>query len=92
MIEWGFPFAAGLGLGMFFYGGLWWTVRTMPRARRPVGMMLASFIVRMGVTAAGFALLMAEDWRRLMVACLGFVLMRGIWVNRLKSVETVRSG
>ncbi len=89
---WSALFAAGLGLGLFFYGGLWWTVRKMPRARHPVGMMLASFVVRLGVTTAGFALLTAGDWRRMLAALLGFVLMRGMLVNRFKSADAVQSG
>jgi len=71
-------FVAGAGLGAFFYGGLWWTVKKLPEVRHPAVWMLASFAVRTAVTVTGLFWLMAEDWRRLLVAVVGFVTVRVI--------------
>lgn len=37
--------AAGLGLGLVYFGGLWLTVRGVATTRRPVLLFAASFIV-----------------------------------------------
>ncbi len=71
-------FVAGAGLGAFFYGGLWWTVKKLPQVRHPAVWMLASFAARTVVTVTGLFWLMAEDWRRLLVAVAGFVTARVI--------------
>lgn len=75
-LAWLGVFAAGLGLGAFFYGGLWWTVQRLPAIRYPAMWMLSSFVLRTGVTTAGLYLLMAGDWRRLALAVGGMLLAR----------------
>ncbi len=75
-LTWLGVFAAGLGLGAFFYGGLWWTVQRLPVIRHPAGWMLASFVLRSGVTMVGLYLLIAGDWRRLALAAGGMLAVR----------------
>lgn len=75
-LAWLGAFAAGLGLGAFFYGGLWWTVQRLPAIRHPAVWMLSSFVLRTGVVMAGLYLLMAGDWRRLALAVGGMLLAR----------------
>ena len=77
------PFLAGLGLGCFHFIGLWWTVRRLPCARRPVLLNLASLIFRMAVILGGFYIVMAGQWERLLVCLLGFIAARGLLVRRL---------
>jgi F1F0 ATPase subunit 2 len=76
-------FIAGMGLGLFYFGSLWLTVRAVQTARRAVLLTLSSFVGRMAVTIVGFYLIMGGHWERLIVALLGFLLMRGILVRRL---------
>jgi F1F0 ATPase subunit 2 len=76
-------FLAGTGLGCFYFGGLWLTVRFLPQSRRPVLISLGSFFGRTALAVLGFYLVMAGHWERLMVALLGFVLMREILTRRL---------
>ena len=58
---------AGWSLGLFFFGGLWWTVGKLVRSRTPAHWMIASTLVRTGVTLLGGALffgrLLAADAR-----------------------------
>jgi F1F0 ATPase subunit 2 len=68
--------AAGLGLGAFFFGGLWWTVSRLPTSGRPVPMMLGSLLLRMGVAGGGFFVLSAGHWPRLLGCLAGFALAR----------------
>jgi F1F0 ATPase subunit 2 len=75
----------GSALGLVFYAGLWWTVRRAATFRRPGLSVLASLLLRTGVTLAGFYLVGAADWARLLACLLGFVLARvGVtWFTRL---------
>ena len=67
---------AGMALGAFFFGGLWWTVKASVDAARPGLLVFVSLLVRMGITLAGFYLVAGGDWQRLIACLLGFVLAR----------------
>ncbi len=69
-------FAVGLGLGLFYFGGLWLTVRRLPAARHPVLLVLGSFLGRTAVTLVGFYLIMGGRWERLLASLVAFTLMR----------------
>jgi F1F0 ATPase subunit 2 len=66
----------GAALGLFFFGGLWWTVRAIVDSRRSVWIQLASLLVRTAVTLLGFYLVGGGDARRLVACLAGFVLPR----------------
>ena len=78
------PLAAGLLLGAFFFGGLWWTVVKGVSSQRPALWFFASMLLRMSVTLAGFYFVGGEDWERWLLCLLGFVLARlGVkWLTR----------
>ena len=69
---------AGMALGAFFFGGLWWTVRKSLAASQPALWMLPSALLRVGVTLAGFYAVGVGDWRRLVACLVGFVVARQI--------------
>jgi len=71
-------FAAGLALGGFYFTVLWQTVRRLPEASSPAGLLLSSLLLRMGVILPAFYLLMDGQWERIVVALGGFVIMREI--------------
>ena len=74
--------AAGLALGTFFFGGLWWTVRRGISSRWSAFWFLGSMLLRTGMVLAGFYLVGRGDWKRLVACLLGFVIARFI-VTRL---------
>jgi F1F0 ATPase subunit 2 len=76
---------AGGALGLVFYAGLWWTVRCVATFRRPGLGILASLLLRTGVTLGGFYLVAGRDWARLLACLAGFVLARVAvtWLTRL---------
>jgi len=74
-------FAAGLLIGSFYFLALWLTVRRLPKARFPAVLTLGSYLVRSAVSMAGFYLVMAGCWERLLVSLLGFIIVRSILVR-----------
>ncbi len=77
---------AGVLLGLFFFGGLWWTVRRAVDSPRPALWVGGSLLLRMGGTAGGFVVVSAGDWQRLLACLLGF------WAARWLAIRlTVRS-
>lgn len=83
---------AGLALGLWYFGGLWLTVQRLPRARNPGFLSLVSLMIRLGVTLAGFYLVMAGRWERLLACLAGFLLMRIVLVRRLGPVSPQSPG
>ena len=68
--------AAGLLLGVFFFGGLWWTVTRGVSSPRPALWFFGSMLLRMGVALTGFYFVGREDWQRWLLCLLGFVVAR----------------
>ena len=76
--------AAGIGLGVLYFGGLWLTVRRLPAARHPALMSLASFLARTAVTVVGIFLVMGDRWERAAACLAGLLVARMILVRRLR--------
>jgi len=74
---------AGASLGVFFFGGLWWTVQKGVASERPALWFLASLLLRTGLILAGFYFLAQGHWSRLVACLLGFLIARVIVVKRL---------
>ncbi len=88
---------AGILLGTFFFGGLWWTIRSRSPSQWSGLLFSASFLLRMVVTVTGFYLVSHGEWRKLMACLVGFLLAR-IAITRLirlpvaKSARILREG
>jgi len=76
------PGVGGAVLGVFFYGGLWWSVQRTFNVRHPGLLILASFLLRTAVTLVGFYLLMNGRLDRLAVSLIGFLLVRIVLTRR----------
>ncbi len=72
---------AGVLLGLFFFGGLWWTLRRAMNSARPALWVGASLLLRMGCTAGGFVVVSAGDWQRMLACLLGFLAARWLVVR-----------
>jgi F1F0 ATPase subunit 2 len=83
----GFAGISGMVLGVFYFGGLWLTVKRLPFAARPALLTLCSYMGRLVVTLSGFYLVMAGSWERLLAVLFGFMVMRIILVRSLKPVR-----
>jgi len=75
---------AGLALGTFFFGGLYWTVRRGLVSTRPARWFLMSLTVRLAVTLYGFYLVAGDQWPRLLACLIGFLIARVAitWLTR----------
>ena len=76
--------AAGAGVGVFYFGGLWLTVRRVARSRRPTLLTFGSFIVRAAAAVTVIVLIARIHWQLAVASMLGFVLARVALVGALR--------
>ena len=81
-------FLVGMGTGIVYFGGLWWTVRQLPFARQPALLTMGSFLVRTGISLTAFYLVSAGQWERILISLLGFIIVRGLLVRRIQHPST----
>lgn len=76
--------AAGVGFGAIFFGGLWLTVRKGLSSPRPALWFSGSLLVRTSLVLAGFYWVSGGHWDRLLLCLLGFVMARFAvtWLTR----------
>ncbi len=75
---------AGVLLGAFFFGGLWWTVRKGLSSKHPALWFFGSLLLRTSITVTGFCFVASSHWERLLVCLLGFIMARHIvaWLTQ----------
>lgn len=69
---------AGGVLGVAFFTALWWTVRKGVSSRQPALWFFLSWLARTALVLAGFYLIGANHWQRLLACLLGFTVARPI--------------
>ena len=77
-------FSAGLGLGVFFFGLLWLTVQRIEKSRNPASLMLTSLVLRLEAVLTAFYFIMDGQWERLVACLVGFIIVRSVFVFRLR--------
>jgi len=86
-------FTAGLALGAFYFISLWQTVRRLSRTESRARLLLTSYVLRLAVVLTAFYFMMqGGHWERLVVAMIGFVIMRKILTyhfGQQKAMEAV---
>ena len=75
--------AGGVALAVFYFGGLWLTVRRVAMSPRPAVLTFGSFIVRGVVVVAAMVWIARVHWQLLLAAMAGFVLVRVIVTRKL---------
>lgn len=76
MLNIGTSLGVGLLLGLFFFGGLWWTVQKGIAVKQPALWFLASQIIRTSVVIFGFYILGDGQSLKLVSGLLGFLFAR----------------
>lgn len=69
---------AGVVLGAFFFGGLWWTVNRSMVSAQPALLILGSFLLRSVVVVGGFYLALQGGWKCLVACLAGFLVSRAL--------------
>lgn len=76
-----FALVSGIVLGLFFFLGLWWTVRRMNDTKYVAVWFLGSFLVRTVVVVIGFYFILGDSWQRLLAGLLGFMIARMVVIK-----------
>ncbi len=84
-------FIAGLALGMFFFGGLFFTVRKAVNAKIPAIWFFTSFFLRVSVVMLGFYYISPAGWQPLVISVLGFIVARLVVTKYTKSLDKKQS-
>lgn len=79
---------SGIFIGGFFFGGLWWTIRSGVTSKRPALLFFSSLIIRMSITLTSFYFISNGNWKSLISCLIGFVFARLI-VTRLTALSEV---
>lgn len=79
-------FLAGFALGIFFFGGLWYSVKKAVVSTKPLLWTFGSFLVRISITVLVFYFLGGEDWRRFMAVLVGFLIARFAVIHLTKTI------
>jgi len=81
-----FALFVGALLGVFFFAGLWWTVRKIESTKHVALLLLGSMLLRTCIVILGFYFILGDNWQRLVAGLLGFVSAR-IIVTRLTRTD-----
>lgn len=72
----------GAAGGLFFFAGLWWTLKYLPGKKNPILLAAVSFIVRMVIILMLFYYLAVTTRIEVILAALsGFIVMRYIMIK-----------
>ena len=80
-------FIAGIGLGTFFFGGLWFTVKQALASRYSALWFLGSSLVRTALVLIGFYFVAQGSWQMLTISVVGFIAGRSLVIRITKSFE-----
>lgn len=78
---------AGFLLGVFFFGGLWWTIRKGLSSRSPALWFLGSLLLRLSTVIAGFYFVSGNHWERLLICLPGFFIARRVVMRLTRQPE-----
>ena len=77
------PAVAGVGLGTFYFGGLWLTLDRLMTSKNPALLTMGSYIGRLALSFLGFyAVARAGQWQGLLVCLAFFLFVRTVMVRR----------
>jgi len=78
---------AGMALGMFFFGGLWFTIKKAINAKIPAIWFFISFFLRVSIVLIGFYYISTGGWQQLIICLVGFIIARFLVTHLTKSID-----
>ena len=82
---------AGLLLGIFFFGGLWWTTHKGMTSKHPALWFLGSIVVRLAVTVLVLYAIGKDHWGRMLLCLAGFIVSRFIVIKLTRVFDLKKS-
>lgn len=82
-------FVGGIFLGIFFFGGLYFTIEKMQKIKHPALFMVLSLLIRMAILLLGFYLLMNSQYQNLLAALVGVLISRFILIRKLGNTKEI---
>lgn len=76
VLGWILAFITGIVLGVFFFGGLWITVKKAIASKTPAIWFFTSFVLRVSVVIMGFYYILPTGWQGLIFSSIGFIIAR----------------
>ncbi|MFC1868946.1 ATP synthase subunit I [Thermodesulfobacteriota bacterium] len=73
----------GFILGLFYFGGLWWTLKVVAQKRRVKSFLLLSFFIRTVIALLGFWIIMRQALLPFLCTFAAFLLVRIIITRKL---------
>jgi len=86
-----FSFSAGILIGLFYFGGLWWTVHRLSIRHKPTRWVTGSFLIRAALSLLGFYFAADGQWKGMLFCLFGFVLVRMVFTAKVKAADSLRS-
>jgi F1F0 ATPase subunit 2 len=80
----------GAMLGVFYFAGLWWTVRQLGSSQYVALLFVFSLLFRSSTVIVGFYLILGDNWLRLVAGLVGFMVARFL-VTRYSKKSTKKS-
>lgn len=78
---------AGIVIGVFFFGGLQWTLRNYLNSSYAGIFLTISMLIRMGFAVVGFYFVGQGEWRQILVCLVGFLISRTLILKFSKPFE-----
>lgn len=88
-----FSLGTGMLLGIIFFGGLWKTIKNLQKVSQPWLLFLVSALSRTAITLSGFwfvGIWLSPDnqWQRMLICMLGFMIMRYLYTRYVNMANT----
>jgi F1F0 ATPase subunit 2 len=83
---------SGSVLGVFYFGGLWFTLKHLPGSQQPALLALSGFLVRSLVCLFVFYLISSNGWEGTVSSLVGFTLAKLAMTDRLGHIEYKEAG
>lgn len=81
--------ALGMGttLGLFYFGGLWWTLKGIHQRSRPFVFLALSYLLRTGFCLVGFWIVLRQGIFALIISLIAFALVRFFLTRKIGLVN-----
>ena len=73
----------GVAVGLFYFGGLWFTIKRAASSQRPHLLMLGSLVLRALIAAGVIFLVGRAHWQMLVAVMACFLITRSVLVRRI---------